>query len=113
MVILRLSLVGVVATTILSLGVGMAERASQPSGRERFDKLFADGNFKDALEGYRRLALDPKTEPDRVGTDLGQAVQCLARLGRHDEIDTFREAVIAVHQGNWRLLQAAALSYLE
>ena len=45
---------------------------------ERFDKLFADGNYKDAYEGFRRLALDPKTEPDRVGTDLMQAVRCLA-----------------------------------
>ena len=66
----RLSRVGALAVAILSLGVGIAGRASQPSERERFDKLFADGNFKDALEGYRRLALDPKTEPDRVGTDL-------------------------------------------
>ena len=35
------------------------------------------------------------------------------QLGRVDEIDAFREAVIAVHQENWRLLQAAAESYLE
>ena len=34
------------------------------------------------------------------------------QLGRVDEIDAFREAVVAVHQGNWRLLQAAAESYL-
>ena len=112
MVILRLSLVGVIASTVLSLGVGMAERASQPPGRERFDKLFADGDFKDAFEGYRRLALDPTTEANRIGTDLGQAIQCLAQLGRQVEIDAFREAVITVHQENWRLLEAAALSYL-
>src|SRR5262249_5775349 len=111
MLIVRLSLVGGAASAVLSLGVGMAERASQPPGRERFDKLFADGNFKDAYEGYRRLALDPKTEVDRVGTDLRQAVQSLLRLGRADEIDDFREAVVAVHPANWRLLQAAALSY--
>ena len=35
----------------------------------------------------------------------------LRRLGRIDEIDAFREAVVAVHQGNWRLLQAAAESF--
>src|SRR5262249_23699518 len=33
-------------------------------------------------------------------------------LGRVDEVDAFREAVVAAHQGNWRLLQAAAASYL-
>ena len=70
------------------------------------------GNYKDAYEGYRALALDPRTDPNRVGSDLQQAVTCLAQLGRVDEIDDFREAVIAVHKDNWRLLQAAAESYL-
>src|SRR5262249_50907813 len=72
MVILRLSLVGVAVSAILGLGVGTAAQERQSAGRERIDKLFADGNFKSALEAYRRLALDPKTEPDRVGTDLKQ-----------------------------------------
>ena len=84
---------------------------NQPSDRERFDKLFADGNYKDAYDGYRRLALDPKTEPDRVGTDLKQAVHCLSSLGRLVEKDEFLEAVVAAHPANWRLLQAAAESY--
>ena len=93
MVYLRLGLVGVLACAAIGVGVNLAARATQPSERNRFDKLFADGNFKDAFEGYRRLALDPKTEPDRVGTDLSQAVQCLVRLGRIDEVDAFRESV--------------------
>ena len=69
----------------------MAKRANQPSDRERFDKLFADGNFKDAYDGYRRLALDPKTEPNRVATDLRQAVLCLTGSGDLDEADAFLE----------------------
>ena len=28
-----------------------------------------------------------------------------SRLGRVDQVDAFREAVIAVHKKNWRLLQ--------
>src|SRR6202040_2591436 len=32
-------------------------------------------------------------------------------LGRADEIDEFREAVIAVHKENWRLLETAAQTY--
>ena len=39
-------------------------------------------------------------------------MQCLTQLGRVEEIDAFREAVIAVHKDNWRLLQAAAMSYV-
>ncbi len=48
-----------------------------------------------------------------VGTDLKRAIRCLESLGRVDEIDAFREAVVAVHQANWRLLQAAAETYLD
>ena len=109
---LRLVVIGLMGITVLAVGVAMARRGEAPGERERFDKLFAEGNFKDAYEGYRRLALDPKTEPDRVGTDLRRAIECLVQLGRVDEVDAFREAVVAVHQGNWRLLQAAAESYL-
>ncbi len=39
-------------------------------------------------------------------------MQCLLQLGRVDEADAFREAVVAVHPANWRLLKAAAESYL-
>jgi len=48
-----------------------------------------------------------------VGDDLAFGIRCLERLGRSDEIDGFRERVIAVHRQNWRLLQAAARSYAD
>ena len=99
--------------TILAVGFARGQPPQGPNDRQRFDKLFADGNFKDAYEGYRGLALGAKTEPDRVGTDLKRAIECLVKLGRIDEVDDFREAVVAVHQGNWRLLHAAAESYLD
>ncbi len=107
----RLVFFGVMAFSTLAVGLAMAKRPNQPSERERFDKLFAEGNYKDAYDGYRRLALDAKTEPARVGTDLKQAVRCLTSLGRMDEMDSFVEAVVAIHPANWRLLQAAAETY--
>ena len=64
------------------------------------------------MQGYRRLALDPNSDPLRVGGDLTQAIECLRRLNRVAEIDDFREAVIEVHADNWRLLWAAAQSYM-
>ena len=110
--LLRLVVIGLMGISVLAVGVAMARRGEAPGERERTDKLFAAGNYKDAYEGYRRLALDAKAEPDRVGGDLTRAIQCLVQLGRVDEVDAFREAVIAVHRANWRLLQAAAESYL-
>ena len=40
--------------------------------------------------------------------DARLAVQSLRNLGRNDEIDDFRETVVAVHAKNWRLLLSAA-----
>jgi uncharacterized protein YfaS (alpha-2-macroglobulin family) len=74
-------------------------------------RAYEAGNFKDAYEGLRKLALDPADDPLQVGHDLDTAVTCLQRLGRTDEVDDFREAVIAAHKGNWRLLETAAQSY--
>ena len=107
----RLVIFGLVSFTLLATGVVLGFRAEEPGARERSDKLFALGNYKDAYDGYRALAVNPKTEPDRVRSDLGRAVECLVKLGRIDEIDAFREAAVAAHAENWRLLQAAAESY--
>jgi hypothetical protein len=94
-------------------GVAMAApRSENQSQREQTQQAFKQGNFKDAYEGFRKLALDPADDPRQVGGDLQMATQCLQRLNRVDEIDDFREAVIAVHKDNWRLLRAAAQNYM-
>ncbi len=102
------------------LGVGLflvgalwvyAQEGTPEQRRERWAKTFQAGNYKDAYEGLRKLALDPADDPQRIGSDLDLAVQALHQLGRIAEADAFREAVIAVHAKNWRLLAAAARSY--
>lgn len=76
--------------------------------REQLQKVYQAGNYKDAFEGLKALALDPKNDGAEVGNDLSLAINCLNNLGRVDEIDPFRESVIAAHKDNWRLLSAAA-----
>jgi len=112
MEVFRLVVIGLVGCTVLLAAFAAGIRAQGPGDRERFDKLFTQGNYKDAYEGYRRLALNAKTEPENVGADLKKAIECLAQLGRDDETDAFIDAVLAVHKENWRLLQAAAESWL-
>ncbi len=70
------------------------------------------GNWKDAYQGFSASALDPQSDPTKVGEDLSNALQCLANLGREDESDAVREKAIAAHAAHWRLLCAAAESYL-
>src|SRR5215831_11888257 len=90
-----------------------AAQPSQQEQREKLHKTMQASNWKDAYDGLRKLALDPKDDPAKVGDDLTRAIQCLYQLGRADEIDDFREAVIKVHEKNWRLLETAAQSYVQ
>jgi uncharacterized protein YfaS (alpha-2-macroglobulin family) len=88
-----------------------ADRASHKTRRANLEKSFKAGNYRDAYDGLRKLALDPKNDPADVGKDLQLGIRALQHLGRSDEIDGFMESVIAVHKKNWRLLQSAAQSY--
>jgi alpha-2-macroglobulin len=83
-------------------------RSAPDEPRGRAQKDFQAGNFRDALEQFRKLALDPQDDPGLAPGDLKTAIECLQQLGRQEEVDTFREAVIGVHPKNWRLLQVAA-----
>ena len=102
-------------TVILIAGLAFATLSAAPNekaARETAAKHVKDGNWRDAYDGYRKLALDPKSDPKQIGHYLNQATRCLQRLNRISEIDAFREAVIKVHAKNWRLLYAAAQNYI-
>jgi uncharacterized protein YfaS (alpha-2-macroglobulin family) len=88
-----------------------ADRETHQQQRERLTKAHADGNFKVAHDGLRKLALDRTNDPKLVGGDYDLAVTCLQSLGRASEIDDFREAVVAAWPQNWRLLHRAAASF--
>jgi len=80
--------------------------------RAQAQKLYKQGNYKEAYTLFSKLALATGTDKKKVGADMNMAIQALQRLNRRSEIDTFREKVITVHARNWRLLQTAAQSYL-
>jgi hypothetical protein len=103
-------LVATLALTSLVVWRTAAEKPTQ-ARRDNLQKAYQAGNYKDAYEGLRQMALDPADDPARVGDDMNTAVECLQKLGRSDEIDAFREGVIAAHAKNWRLLETAAKSY--
>ena len=106
---------GVVAIALILASFGVwrltAGAPSIPDQRTKLTKAYNDGNFKVAYDGLSKLALDPKNDPTLVGKDLELAINSLYRLGRTDEVDDFREAVIKVHAKNWRLLATAAHTY--
>jgi len=102
---------------LLLLTAGFTEafsaEAAGPPARTALRKMMQDGNFKDAYNGMRKWTLSAAVDPRQVGPVMGEAISCLQRLVRVDEIDAYREAVIERHADNWRLLAAAARSYGE
>ncbi|MDY7010244.1 MAG: MG2 domain-containing protein [Planctomycetota bacterium] len=112
----RIKLAGLL--TIMLLGSLLVvpvsgEKQDIESLRAKAVKLNNEGNYKEAWEIYSKIALDPTGDPKQVGSDMMSAIGCLQNLSRVNEIDDFREKVIAVHKGNWRLLWTAARSYMD
>jgi len=105
--------IGCLALVMAAFVAGAAVPPEDPPDREQLRKTFQAGNYKDAYEGLRTLALDPKDDPLLAGGDLQLAVQALQNLNRTSEIDAFLEGVIAVHQKNWRLLRTASQVYMQ
>jgi uncharacterized protein YfaS (alpha-2-macroglobulin family) len=81
--------------------------------RREAERLHRDGNWRDAFELWRDLALDPADESAQPGQDLARAADCLANLNRRDEADDLRERFVAAHAGHWRSLAAAGQSYAD
>ncbi len=109
----RVAILAAAALLVGGLAFSLA-RETTPMNVSRADaqKMYANRNYKDAYEAFSRLALDPAADSRQVGADLNMALECLQQLNRASEIDPFRERVIAVHPANWRLLHAAAQSYM-
>jgi uncharacterized protein YfaS (alpha-2-macroglobulin family) len=102
-----------------SAGVGLSAEDAKPvaepslvSQHSNAAYLQNQGNFKEALEIFQKLTLNPDYNRDLVPEGLRRAVECLTKLDREGEIDDYCEAVIRIHQENWRLLESAADIYL-
>ncbi|MEI7767123.1 MAG: MG2 domain-containing protein [Phycisphaerae bacterium] len=93
-------------------GVMLAQgKGGIPEQRTKAGKLMNDGNYKEAYELYRGLALDPANQSGgEAANDLNGALQCLNNLGRTHEIDALREEVITLSKDNWRALRIIAES---
>lgn len=79
---------------------------------ESFEQMFRDGNYKEAYQGLRPILVDADADPNRLADQLHLAVQCLQQLGRIAEVDALLSQTVEAHGQNWRLLDAAARTYL-
>ena len=102
--------VAVAAAVGLSLVCSQSPRTPNEM-RDAAAKAFAAGNFKDAYDSYRRLILTEPPGEVLVGEDLRQAVACLGRLGRINEVDVLLEGAASRYRDNWSVLSSLARLY--
>jgi hypothetical protein len=96
---------------IVSVFVFTADDAGKPV-RDKAQKLYNQGNYKEAYDIYSKLALGEETVPIQVGEDLGMAVNCLQNLNRLNEFDELMENSVAKNSDNWMLLKKSADIYM-
>ena len=105
--------VGMLGSLFLLAGVAVGLlRGRAALGRERLESSSSRGTSRRLTRASGSWRSTPRTTRARRGRTSRRPSPCLAQLGRSDEVDDFREAVVEVHKENWRLLQAAAESYL-
>ena len=76
--------------------------------RKDAQKKYSDGNYKDALELYRKILFETGNPEPR---DLNMAVSAQRQLGRVVEFDDLVEKVVNAHGDDWQMLVAAANAY--
>jgi uncharacterized protein YfaS (alpha-2-macroglobulin family) len=75
-------------------------------------KLMQDGNFKEALDAYKALTSQTRTDaPTLVAEDLRRGVECVQRLNQYKEFDGLVENAVKANEDNWHLLETAAQLY--
>lgn len=103
-------LVGLVACLVTST-LAQSQVPDREFIRKQALKLQQEGNYKEALEAWEALSLDPQEDSLQVGPDIQFAMECLQRLNRLNEADSYREFVVQVHSANWRALYSTARTY--
>ena len=112
--IMRIRL-GLALALVLGLW-GVMQLSAEPPAivdqRAKADKLFAEGNFKEALALYRPLALNGENTGPRLSHDITQVNNCYRNLQRDAEVDAYLEEAEKVHAQNWRGLKAIGTEWI-
>ena len=77
---------GMLATASLTLSSSRGAPSGAIDVRKQMNETFHQGNFKDAYEGFRKLALDPQDDPAAGGRrpEHGRPVSAAAQSRRRD-----------------------------
>ncbi|TWT29969.1 alpha-2-macroglobulin family protein [Blastopirellula retiformator] len=107
---LVLAVVGVIGA-MLAGQLGTLAVQNQPTDFAQLDKLYRQGNYKEAYEQGRPLFLNADSSPDEIRTHLYQMTSALQQLARVEEQADFLEEVVAAHPEKWQVLAGVAAQY--
>lgn len=109
----RILLPALLVMYFLQAGGVFAQSATLQQQRQQAHKVFRAGDYKDALQLYTKLILNPANQGDAsIQNDLRQAKYCLDRLGRQHQQDALFASVVKQQARNWYALKGVADSYL-
>ena len=74
-------------------------------------KLMLEGNYREALDVYEKLVVDPAHTGEAAARDLHAAPVCMHKLGRIDFWDELAEKAVVAHPKDWRVLWEVAMGY--
>jgi hypothetical protein len=74
---------GVLGLALISLPAARVKVETKDQ-RAAAQKLFNDGNYQEAFEAFRALALNPENDAEQVGSDLQLLIASLRRRARCD-----------------------------
>ncbi|MEE9603120.1 MAG: alpha-2-macroglobulin, partial [Thermoguttaceae bacterium] len=103
----------------IALGVGLlcgtplSGAADGQANLAAAKKLYADGNYQEALGAFQQLLTDDSTDSAQLVESFNSSLACFGRLNRVAEIDDFREAEVERHARDWRLVAEVAQSYMQ
>ncbi|WP_437188402.1 alpha-2-macroglobulin family protein [Planctomicrobium sp. SH668] len=95
---------------VLLTGVlfSMAAEPTTLELRKEADAARKAGNYKDALEKYRKLIMSENASGDQFSTDLSALVECLGMLQQWQEVDGLLKTMLEKHPENWEAYRNAA-----
>ncbi len=105
-----LILIGLVSTGFL---VSMAAERPLSDIRKDAEKLYKDGQYKEALVLFKELTTDAENSGDELTEDIRLAVGCLSQLQKLTELDALLEDVIESHPDDWRAFWASAQQMMQ
>ncbi len=91
----------------------VAQSPEMQNMRAEAERLFQGQLFKESLDVYKKLLIDPASRGEVAASDLRAAIDCQQRLGIRGDIDGILAESLAVRPDDWRFLTQAARSLLQ